>query len=222
MIHSSRRMKKINVLMFEDSPEFTKGMTNYFEDSADIEIVKIIPNAINVVAEVEKYAPDVVVMDYQMPGGTNGVNAIEQLKIACSEELKIMMLTTFMDKDVIFGALAAGAKGYVVKSHGPEAVETAINDVVNGGGYFSPEIALRVAASFEKDIVKKQEKFVDLTPREKIILKEMHEGKSRKMIAASLDRSIHTVGEHLNSIYKKLHVNSAPAAVREAIRRGIV
>jgi DNA-binding NarL/FixJ family response regulator len=214
-------MKKINVLMFEDSPDFTKGMTNYFEDSADIEIVKIIPNAINVVADVEKNDPDVVVMDFQMPGGTNGVNAIEQLKIAYPE-LKIMMLTTFMDKDVIFGALAAGAKGYVVKSNGPEAVETAINDVINGGGYFSPEIAIRIAASFEKDIVKKQEKFVDLTPREKDVLIEMCNGKSRKMIASSIDRSIHTVGEHLDSIYKKLHVNSAPEAVREAIRRRIV
>lgn len=207
--------------MFEDSPEFTKGMTNYFEDSADIEIVKIIPNAINVVADVEKNDPDVVVMDFQMPGGTNGVNAIEQLKIAYPE-LKIMMLTTFMDKDVIFGALAAGAKGYVVKSNGPEAVETAINDVINGGGYFSPEIAIRIAASFEKDIVKKQEKFVDLTPREKDVLIEMCNGKSRKMIASSLNRSIYTVGEHLDSIYKKLHVNSAPEAVREAIRRKIV
>ena len=213
-------MKRINVLMFEDSPDFTKGMINYFEDSPEIEILKIIPNANNAVSEVAEHNPDVVVMDFQMPG-TNGVNAIEILKVA-NPELKIMMLTTFMDKDVIFGALAAGAKGYVVKSYGPEAVESAIKDVSTGGGHFSPEIASRIAASFEKDIVRVQKTFVNLTPREKDILIEMCEGNSRKMIADALKLSIHTVGEHLSSIYKKLHVNSAPEAVREAIRRRIV
>lgn len=213
-------MNRIRVLMFEDSPNFTKGMINFFDDSADIEILKIIPNANNAVSEVLNYIPDVVIMDFQMPG-TNGVNAIEKLK-AAEPELKIMMLTTFMDKDVIFGALAAGAKGYVIKSHGPEAVESAIKDVSNGGGHFSPEIASRIAASFEKDIVRTQKTFVNLTSREKDILIEMCEGNSRKMIASALKLSIYTVGEHLSSIYKKLHVNSAPEAVREAIRRGIV
>lgn len=206
--------------MFEDNPNFTKGMINFFDDSTEIEILKIIPNANNAMSEVAEHNPDVVVMDFQLPG-INGINAIEEIK-STNSELKVMMLTTFLDKDVVFGALAAGARGYVIKSYGPEAVESAIKDVATGGGHFSPEIAGRIAASFEKDIVKKQKTFVNLTPREKDILIEMCEGKSRKMIADVLDISIHTVGEHLNSIYKKLHVNSAPEAVREAIRRGIV
>ncbi len=207
--------------MFDDDAAFRKGILLFFEDSEEINIVATFPDAKNVLKAYAEHSPDVVLMDYQMPG-TNGVNALEQL-IKVYPDIKLVMLTTFMDNDVIFGAICAGASGYVVKGNNqPKEVEDAIKDVAAGGGHMSPSIAIRAMRMMNAKEVTEQKDYVSFTPREKEVLQKMVDGNNRIMVADRLNLSIHTVNDYIDAIYKKLHVNSAQEAVREAIKRNII
>ena len=159
-------------------------------------------------------------MDIQMPG-ISGIDALKELH-QHEPEVPILIQTIFEDNHRIFCAICAGASGYVLKSAGPEAIEEAIMNVHNGGGYFSPAIAIKVAKLFRNQLVKEQPSYVDLTESEEEVLKEMCKGLSYKLIANELNKKYSTVHFHIKNIYKKLHVNSMPEAVAKAIANRLI
>ena len=208
--------------MFEDSKNMRKSVELYFSDSEQVFIAQSFANANNAVKHVRNFKPDIVLMDIDMPG-VSGIEALEQIKVA-QPEVKVMMMTIFDDADKIFAALRNGASGYMLKNFdnedAPDKLEQAILDVNKGGGFMSPTIAAKVMRSIE-DAAKKTH-YVALTDRQKDVLECMVKGMNRKMVAAHLHITVDTVGDHIKEIYKKLHVNSASEAVREAILRKIV
>lgn len=210
----------IRVIIFEDNQRFRKSLEDFFDQSAQIFIAAGFANANEAVKQVKAHNPDVILMDIQMPG-TSGLDALGAIRNA-DPEAKVLMVTSFDDEDKIFAALCNSAYGYVLKSESIEAIEQAIIEVKNGGRYLTPSLAGKVFRLMQNHVVQAQPGYIPFTDRQKDVLQAMVEGLSRKMIAEKLGIGLDTVGDHLKEIYRKLHVNSAPEAVREAIRRKIV
>jgi len=210
----------IRVIIFDDEARFRKSLKNYWEKSEDIYVAADFKNAENAVKEIRKYQPDVVLMDISMPGSISGLNALSKIN-STDINANVLILTNFQDDHKILSAICNKAKGYVLKSK-VEKIEEAIKQVNEGGVHMSPTIALRVFEIIQSRLVQSQDTYVELTDREKDVLKCMVNGKSRKMIADHLSIAYHTVSDHIKNIYTKLHVNSAPEAVREAILKKLV
>ena len=206
--------------MFDDNKNLRKSLEEYFSDSKEVYLAATFGNANEVLKYIREHQPDIVLMDIEMPG-TSGIEALQKIR-KVHPDLKVLMLTVFDNDDKIFAALCNGASGYAIKNPNPMEIEQAIKDVQTGGGHISPSIAAQVIRMMQHPLVKAQPDYVDLTDRQKDVLSCMVNGMSRKMIATNLEIGLDTVGDHIKHIYKRLHVNSASEAVREAILRKLV
>ncbi len=210
----------IRVILFEDKKAFRETLEFYWRDSEKIYLAASFEEADDALKIIRKYKPDVVLMDIQLPG-ISGIEALQELH-KYEPEVPILIQTIFEDNHRIFCAICGGASGYVLKSAGPGAIEEAIIDVHNGGGYFSPAIALKVAKLFRNELVQGQATFVELTKVEEEVLKSMCKGLSYELIADDVKRKYDVVHFHIKNIYKKLHVNSMPEAVAKAIANRLI
>ena len=212
-------MTRIRTILFEDDKNFQKHLKDFFDASDKVFLSACFTNAQEAVKQVRDCKPDVVIMDIEMPV-VSGIEALENIK-KVFPSTKVLLLTGIEADDKIFAALCFGASGYALKTDG-DGIEKAIEDVDNGGAYFSPSVAARVARLFKNHFIRTQAHYVALTERETEVLSDMVEGLMSKEIAKKRLMAFDTVRGHVKSIYVKLHVNSAQAAVREAILRGIV
>jgi DNA-binding NarL/FixJ family response regulator len=164
--------------------------------------------------EIAEHAPDVVLMDIQLPG-MSGIEGVRRLK-KILPDLNVIMLTIHDDDKRVIDSLCAGACGYLVKTTPPAKLLEAISEVHAGGSPMSANIARMVIQSFQR------KQSAELTAREAEILSQLCSGKSYKMIADSLHISRGTVHSHLKNIYKKLEVNSMSEAVAKAYQEKLV
>ncbi|MDX1406612.1 MAG: response regulator transcription factor [Saprospiraceae bacterium] len=164
--------------------------------------------------ELQESVPDVILMDFEMPGmdGITGVREIRKLH----RDVVILMLTIHDEDDTLFGALCAGANGYLIKGSPSEMILNAIQDAHQGGAPMSPGIAARVVASFRTNAP------TELSKREHEVLQLLCEGDSYKEVAEKLFISKHTVRRHIRGIYDKLEVSSRAEMVRKAQRRRLI
>jgi two-component system, NarL family, response regulator LiaR len=209
----------IRVSIFEDNSEIRELLAETIEISEELFLVGAYPNANDVVRNIKKDKPDVVLMDIQMPG-ISGIEALEKIK-AQSLDIQVLIQTVFEDNARIFAAICAGASGYILKDSSPERYVDAIIEVYQGGSVMSPAIARKVMTMFSQQNQKK-ETFQALSSTEQRILELLVKGMSYKMIAAECQVSFSTVNFHLKNIYRKLHVNSATEAVMQAVQRHLV
>ncbi len=163
--------------------------------------------------------PDVVVTDLGLPGmsGLEGIGILRKRH----PELPVVALTIFEDDDEVFGALCAGACGYLLKSTPPARLLESIREVADGGAPMSPEVARRVVTLF-RDFRPPERADCHLTPQEKELLRLLVEGHHYKTAAASMGISRHTVSFHLRNVYLKLEVHSKSEAVARALRDRLV
>lgn len=210
----------IRVVLFEDNKSFRQNLALYLASSDEIFMCASFGDAEGCVSKIQRYKPDVVLMDIQMPG-MSGIEALQAIK-ATLPDTKVLMQTVFDDDHRVFSAICAGANGYVLKNPDPEVMLQAIIDVHNGGAWMTPSIAAKVLRMFQSQFIKTQPTYVALTDREREILGCMVKGMSYKMIADACSLSFHTVHWHMKNIYEKLHVNSAPEAVAKAIEGKMV
>ena len=156
-----------------------------------------------------KQAPDVVLMDIQLPN-MSGVECTAQLK-EILPSAQIIMVTVYEDPDRIFRALRAGACGYLLKRSTPEQIIAAIRDVQQGGAPMSSEIARKVISQFREPL-ETSEEVETLSTREREVLELVAQGLDNKAIAGRLGVSVDAVRWHLKHIYLKLHVHSRTQA----------
>ncbi len=213
-------MEKIRIILFEDSEKARKSIERIFKHSDSIFFAAALPDATKAIKAVEQYEPDVILMDIQMPD-VNGIDALATIK-AKFPSIKILMLTSINHQDAIFAAICNGASGYVLKED-VDGIIAAIHEVHElGTAHTTPEIAKKMMQLLQSQQLRPKSHYVKLTNRETEVLRLTVDGLIRKEIADKLNISFEVVGDHLKSIYKKLQVNSATAAVREAILRRIV
>ncbi|MBT8044891.1 MAG: response regulator transcription factor [Verrucomicrobiae bacterium] len=167
--------------------------------------------------------PDVILLDVQLPG-MDGITALSHFK-AMAPEAKIIILTVIDDSEKIFGALCAGASGYMLKSSSSAQIADAIEQVIDGGAPMTPEVARKVLESFTKKNGNgdaRQNHEYDITPRQRDILRLMADGLVKKEIADVLGISINTVSTHMQRVYEKLHVTTNTGAVAKALREKLI
>lgn len=200
----------IKVLVYEDNVSLASSLQTWMQLNEEIDLLGIISNPQNILAELKALGPDVILMDIDMPMMTG----IDALKLARKHHLTIpvIMLTVFDDDQNIIEAIQSGANGYILKKNFDNIIPS-IKDVLAGGAPMSSFVARRVLELFARKSKPNKEADYHLTARETEILNWLVQGYSYKMIADKTNTALDTVRNHIKSIYRKMEVNSATEAV---------
>jgi DNA-binding NarL/FixJ family response regulator len=166
----------------------------------------------------EGLLPQVVLLDVGLPG-IDGIEGIAHFK-SRAPGVSVLILTVFEDDEKIFRAVCAGASGYLLKSEPMDQLLHGVEQALAGGAPMNPRVATRVLAMFARMAPAKRD--YHLTARERAVLECMVAGMPRKQIADTTGLNLHTADYVTRSIYRKLHVNCATAAVSIALRERIV
>jgi DNA-binding NarL/FixJ family response regulator len=208
----------MKVAVFEDNKKFRESLEFVIVTTSDMELCGSFEDTHRLQQRIEALQPDVVLMDINIPG-KNGIEAVKEIK-EHFPKVQICMQTVFEEDDKVFASLCAGASGYILKNTPPDKLLQAIREVADGGAFFTPSIAKKVLFNFQQQPEKAE--YIQLSEREKEILKALVDGLSYKMIADRVHLSFHTIHTHIKNIYEKLHVNSKGEAVAKAIKNRLV
>ena len=196
----------IKTAIIEDNKRYRDLLRTILSNADKIELIYEADNCQRIVYDLRKPQPDVVIMDIELPG-KSGIEAVSELKREFPD-MKILMLTVFEDEDKIFGAIKAGADGYLLKKDSPQKILDSITEVYEGKSSMNGVIAKKVLEYFQKKtLVNLPEKY-NLTKRELEILELLMEGFTYKEIAAKCFISVQTLNTHVKNIYHKLGVHS--------------
>ncbi|MFT3904454.1 MAG: response regulator transcription factor [Niabella sp.] len=210
----------IRVAVFDDNSYRRESLELLINTSPKMKFVGAFYDCSNVIADVRKCEPDVVLMDIDMPN-VNGIDGVKLIRMNFPK-VQILMQTVFEDDDKIFASICAGASGYILKKSPPAQLMQAIEDIHNGDAAMTASIAKKVITAFQKNVFYENNEEIKLTPREKEVLAYLVKGFSHKMVASACELSIHTVNTHIKKIYEKLQVNSVAEAVVKALNKKLV
>lgn len=208
----------IKVLIVDDHTMVRMGIASYLEVESDIEVVGMASNGIEAVAEAQSLKPDVILMDLVMPK-MNGVEASKKI-LKRNPQQKIIILTSFIDDELVYPAIRAGATSYILKTGSAEEIVEAIHKAVMGKSVFEEEVANKIKNNPDK--IKEQELFETLTNRELEVLRLIGQGKTNKEIGDELFISLKTVKTHVSNILNKLNVQDRTQATIYAFKHGLV
>jgi DNA-binding NarL/FixJ family response regulator len=210
------------VLIADDDELMRAGLVELLAAEPDIEIVGEAGTGREAVERVRRLDPDVVLMDVRMPD-LDGIAATRELARK-APGARVVILTTFEQDDYIFGALRAGASGFLLKRVRPEELIAAVHTVAAGDSLLSPSVTSRVIdrmAQQPTPEVGEQEKLGELTPREREVLVLVASGLSNREIAAHLVIEEATVRSHIRRILMKLDLRDRVQIVIFAYETGV-
>lgn len=212
-------MTAAGILIYEDNSDLRESLCNLISFSDPFVLLGNYGDVQQAEAQVRSLAPDVILMDIDMPGG-NGIEAVKQIR-RFNQTVAIIMLTVFDDSRHVYDAICAGASGYLLKKHISDKLINSISEVLEGGAPMSPAIAKLVIQNLQP-LPNTDENKYKLTPKEKEILSSLSKGNSFKLIASEHNISIDTVRTHIKKIYEKLQVHSQTEAVSKAVTERLV
>ena len=214
----------IRILIADDQAVVRSGFRAILEDEPDFEVVGDAADGHAAVALARSRRANVVLMDIRMPG-LDGLEATRRLAgPGVSDPVEVLVVTTFDLDDYVFGALRAGAAGFLLKDASPETLAQAIRAVARGQGLIAPEVTRRLIAHFAAsapDPTRRHE-LAQLSEREREVLLEIARGQSNAKIGQRLFIEEATVKSHVSSILLKLGVRSRVQAVIFAYETGLV
>lgn len=210
----------ISVLVADDHGIVREGLRRLLEAESDIKVSGEASDGREVLEQVERHQPEVVVLDITMPR-LGGLETLERLR-ALHPKVKVILLSVHSDPPFIQSAISLGADGYVLKNGRAAEIVTAIREVVKGGSYFSPVVAREIVEQLRTPKPASNEPFSLLSGREREVLHLIAEGLSAKEIAVDLAISTKTVEAHRTSLMRKLGVRKATELVRYALRHGLI
>lgn len=214
----------VRVTIFDDNKRLLDSLSVLIDGSPGFQMAGTFVNCDNLISDVEKTQPDVILMDIEMPG-INGIEAVKMVKQRFPK-INVMMQTAFENDENVFAAICAGASGYILKNTPPSKILECIIEVYQGGSPMSPSVARKVLGFLQQPKPEeKKETAVEnynLSVREKEILACLVKGMSYKMIADTCSITYETVRSHMKNIYEKLHVASMTEAVAKAINQKLV
>jgi two-component system, NarL family, response regulator LiaR len=206
----------INILLVDDHAVVRSGLSKFLLVNKDLKLVGEASDGAEAVQMVSLHKPDVVLMDLMMPG-MDGIAATREIHQK-HPNVKVIVLTSFHDQNMVQGALQAGAIGYLQKNVTAKELGIAIRSAFEGKMTLSAEAAQVLAHSVAQPQIHGEQ----LTERERDVLKSMVDGLNNREIADALVISLGTVKFHISNIFHKLGVDSRVEAVKMAIEQKIV
>ena len=196
------------IVIVEDDNIIRNAFVTLIQQSGDYVVAADYSNAEAAIKNVKDDAPDVYLMDIELPG-MNGIEAISKIK-AILPASQVVVITVYENDELVFKALCEGASGYLTKNMPPQKLIESLKELENGGAPMSTNIARLVVSSFHKN------RQSPLTARELEVLELLSSGKSYSTIADQLFVDKETVKSHIKNIYLKLEVHSKAEAIEKA------
>jgi two-component system response regulator DevR len=213
-------MEPIRVLIVDDHPVVRQGVRSLLANHSDIQVIGEAESAASLFSFLEMEQPQVILLDIRMQGQT-GIEIAQRLKRDWNA-IKVIMLTTYDHEEYLFGALRAGADGYLLKSASPQVLADSIRSVAKGERLMSPALVDKMMRQFQTLASDKVRKDSGLTDQEIQVLQLVAAGATNKEIADKLFWSEVTVKRKTQDIFEKLGVSNRAQAVGEATKRGIL
>ena len=210
-------MDKVRLVVIDDHALFRAGLVSLLSTIPEFEIVGEAGDGLEGLTVIERTEPDIVLLDVNMPI-MSGVEMIEALQ--SEHNPRVLMLTVSKHDEDLFGAIAAGADGYLLKDAEPDELRRSINLVAEGKSVLSPEVTQRVFKAISSSQGFPLE--VALSKREMDVLNCLARGMTSAQIASELFISENTVKTHVRHILEKLEASNRAEAVSRAIQMGII
>lgn len=212
----------IRVVIADDHAMFRSGLKALLATETDIEVVAEAATGDEAVLKAHEAAPDVVVMDIQMPV-MNGIDATRRITADCPG-VRVLALSMFDDEEYVQQLLAAGAAGFLIKDATSRELVQALREVVDGGLPLSPSIAAKVVRDYARRVRGDQEPvgLGALTAREREVLTMVAQGQTNQAIAERLGLSRKTIDVHRTNLMRKLGLHDVTEVVKYALRAGLI
>lgn len=214
-------LRSVRVLLADDHPIIVEALTLLLERMEGVRVVAAAHNGRDALALAREHRPDIVIMDIGMQE-LNGIEAAAQLR-AELPQTRVLILSSHKSAEYVHRALRVGVSGYLVKESMSSELRAAVDALMLGKKYLSPDVSAHVMAEFARgDEVARSDPLASLTARQREILQMVAEGKSTKEIAFVLDVSVKTVETHRAAIMERLRIHDIAGLVLFAVRHGLV
>jgi DNA-binding NarL/FixJ family response regulator len=210
-------MKRVRILVVDDHALFRAGLISLLAEMPELQVVGEAANGDAAIKLAANLKPDLILLDVNMPG-RRGVETIGTLKQ--TETCRVLMLTISKNDADLFGAISAGADGYLLKNAEPEELRRAILQVSEGMSVLSPQITRQVMQAVNSD--NSRSPAFNLSSREMEVLDCLAQGQTTMQIADSLFISENTVKTHVRHILEKLEASNRAEAVSKAVQSGLI
>jgi two-component system, NarL family, response regulator DegU len=222
-----RPLEGVRMMVVDDNAVHAQGIKQLIELQTEAQVIGVAHSVHQLHKQLMTLEPDMILMDMNLPE-VDGIAAIQQV-VAQHPHIKILTLTGYDDKDYVFRAMRAGARGYLLKTMITTQLVQALDDIHQGKIYLPTAIATKFFEEFHgkvNDMTKKESTkkalLAYLTSREREVLTLLTEGVTYKGVADKLVISETTVKTHVNNIFQKLQVNDRTQAVLFALKFGLV
>lgn len=214
----SSKSERVTVIVADDHPIYREGIVRAISERPDLELVGEAADGREALEQIQRLNPEVAVLDIRMPGldGTQVLSAMRRDGV----ETEVLFISAFMEPELAYKTVAAGARGYLSKESSRQEVCEAIITIARGGTALAAEAQAGIAQQIQER--ERSGGRPQLTDREQEVLRLVAEGFSAPDIAKQIHLSTTTVKSHLHSLYEKLGVSDRAAAVAEAMRRGML
>jgi DNA-binding NarL/FixJ family response regulator len=213
----------IRVALVDDQAIVRAGLARILSPTDGFDVVAECADGQQALDELPAVRPDVILMDIRMPR-LDGIAAMVQLR-SIADPAPVLVLTTFGEDEVLWGAIEAGAAGFVLKDSSADDLIAAVRAVAGGGAWFDPAVASRVLDRYRQVVApatRDAARLDLLTDREHAVLRLMARGATNAEIAATLHVAEATVKTHVGSIFSKLDVRDRAAAIVFAYDHGVI
>ncbi len=214
-------MERCKIVLADDHVLIRQGLKKLIEENKSLEVIGEAGDGLELLDVLDKVAPDLIILDISMPN-LRGIEVVDEAKNLCPD-VKILMITMHKSEQYFLCAMSAGADGYLLKEDSDTELLSAIDEVMHGDIYISPQLS----EEFSDDMIRSyREKGVfpceTLTNREIEVLKLVAEGLTSKEIAELLSISIRTVEHHRANLLKKLNLKNTADLIKHAIQNGFI
>ncbi|RLC97591.1 MAG: DNA-binding response regulator [Chloroflexi bacterium] len=210
----------LRILIVDDHEVVRLGLSTLLERHPGFTVVDEAATAREAVQKALLLRPDVVVMDIRLPGGS-GIDACRKI-VEQAPMIKVIMLTSYAEDEMLFDAISAGACGYVLKQIGSNDLIQAVEAVGRGEALLDPTLTQQVFARVREAARKEQEEaFMDLTDQEMRVLAHVAEGKTNREIAGAMFLGEGTVRNYVSSVLRKLDLTNRAEAAAYAVEHNL-
>ena len=211
---------KKKIIIVDDHEVVRLGLRSLLDQYPQYEVISEASSANEVIQQVDELDPDIILMDIRLPG-KSGIEACEEIKKK-KPDIKIIMLTSYAEDEMLFSAIKSGASGYVLKQINSQGLIQSLEAVARGDASLDPAVTQRVFQEVRRAVNQEEAaSFSSLSQQERMVLKLVSEGNTNKEIARALFLGEGTVRNYVSSILSKLDVSNRAEAAAYAVEHNL-